>query len=193
MRVPGVPAAGCTPSRLIAQSSAASSVRLVMVTSATESMLARASPRNPKLATLSRSVSVRILLVACRLSARGKSSLAMPQPLSATTMRLMPPSSRRTSMSSAPASREFSTSSLTTEAGRSITSPAAIWLISRSDSSRIGRRGAAFTFSPTCSFISDPQIKRFSPPNCTRPQALPEHLRPTATFGKALLDRVTFG
>jgi hypothetical protein len=33
-------------------------------------------------------------------------------------------------------------SSCTTEAGRSITSPAAIWLINSSGSLRIGRRGA---------------------------------------------------
>ena len=49
---------------LMAQASSASAVRLVIVTSATESMDASASPRKPKLATLSRSVSVRILLVA---------------------------------------------------------------------------------------------------------------------------------
>ena len=39
----------------------------------------------------------------------------------------------------------MSTSSRTTEAGRSTTSPAAIWLISSSGSSRIGRRGAGGT------------------------------------------------
>ena len=39
----------------------------------------------------------------------------------------------------APASRALSTSSRTTDAGRSTTSPAAIWLISSSGSSRIGR------------------------------------------------------
>ena len=43
-----------------------------------------------------------------------------------------PPRSSSTSMREAPASREFSTSSLITEAGRSITSPAAIWLMSSS-------------------------------------------------------------
>lgn len=64
MRVPFWPAAGTMPSRLMAQASSASAVRLVIVTSATESMDASASPRKPKLATLSRSVSVRILLVA---------------------------------------------------------------------------------------------------------------------------------
>ena len=43
-----------------------------------------------------------------------------------------PPPSRRTSMDRAPASSAFSASSLTTEAGRSTTSPAAIWSISAS-------------------------------------------------------------
>jgi hypothetical protein len=42
----------------------------------------------------------------------------------------------------APASSALSTSSRTTEAGRSTTSPAAIWLTSSSGSGRIGRRGA---------------------------------------------------
>ena len=40
----------------------------------------------------------------------------------------------------APASMALSSSSRTTEAGRSTTSPAAIWLISSLGSSRIGRR-----------------------------------------------------
>ena len=43
----------------------------------------------------------------------------------------------------APASSALSSSSRTTEAGRSTTSPAAIWLISSSGSSRIGRRSRA--------------------------------------------------
>jgi hypothetical protein len=41
-----------------------------------------------------------------------------------------PPFSISTSMRVAPASRLFSTSSLTTDAGRSTTSPAAIWFAS---------------------------------------------------------------
>ena len=44
-------------------------------------------------------------------------------------------------MSREPASRALSNSSLTTEAGRSTTSPAAIWLISSSGNSAIGRIG----------------------------------------------------
>src|SRR5688500_10025821 len=51
----------------------------------------------------------------------------MPQPSSLTRISFLPPSSRATSMTLAPASMEFSTSSFTTEDGRSTTSPAAIW------------------------------------------------------------------
>jgi hypothetical protein len=55
----------------------------------------------------------------------------MPLPSSVTTMRATPPASSATSIAPAPASSAFSTSSFTTEAGRSITSPAAIcpWTI----------------------------------------------------------------
>ena len=50
----------------------------------------------------------------------------MPQPSSVTRMQVAPPSSMATVMFLAPASKEFSTNSLMTEAGRSTTSPAAI-------------------------------------------------------------------
>ena len=88
--------------------------------------LANASPRKPKLATRSRSSSVRILLVAWRAKASGKSAAAMPWPLSATRMRLTPPCSSSISMRVAPASRLFSSNSFRAAAGRSTTSPAAI-------------------------------------------------------------------
>src|SRR5579863_9496861 len=52
----------------------------------------------------------------------------MPQPSSTMRRRRRPPASTSTRISEAPASREFSRSSLTTEAGRSTTSPAAILL-----------------------------------------------------------------
>ena len=48
----------------------------------------------------------------------------------------------------APASSAFSTSSLTTLAGRSITSPAAIWLIIVSESGRIGIAASYRDFEP---------------------------------------------
>src|ERR1700751_4519941 len=50
----------------------------------------------------------------------------------------VPPRSTSTSMCRAPASRLFSTSSLTTDAGRSITSPAAIWSTSSLGRTRMG-------------------------------------------------------
>ncbi len=122
---------------------AASAVRLVILSCATDAIDASASPRNPSVPTRSSSSSVAILLVAWRVSASASSSGAMPQPSSVTTIRRMPPSSMRRTMRRAPASIAFSSSSRTTEAGRSTTSPAAIWLIRRSGSSAIGRADAA--------------------------------------------------
>src|SRR6266436_2180509 len=61
----------------------------------------------------------------------------MPQPLSAMRIILRPPASTSTRRESAPASREFSRSSLTTEAGRSTTSPAAILFATWSGRTRI--------------------------------------------------------
>src|SRR5262249_32110456 len=52
----------------------------------------------------------------------------MPQPSSTTRMTSVPPCSTSMSMRALPASTEFSSSSLTTLAGRSMTSPAAILL-----------------------------------------------------------------
>src|SRR5882724_8456423 len=51
----------------------------------------------------------------------------MPSPSSRTAISSSPPAARRTSTCPAPASSAFSISSFTTEAGRSMTSPAAIW------------------------------------------------------------------
>src|SRR5712691_4392158 len=61
----------------------------------------------------------------------------MPQPLSAMRIILRPPASTSTRRESAPASREFSRSSLTTDAGRSTTSPAAILFATWSGRTRI--------------------------------------------------------
>ena len=71
---------------------------------------------------------MRILLVACRSSESRASSRSIPQPSSTTRMREIPPRWIPTSIARAPASMLFSTSSFTTEAGRSTTSPAATWL-----------------------------------------------------------------
>ena len=75
---------------------------------------------------LSRSEISRSLLVAWYIKANGRSSNAIPSPLSSTMIRNLPPSVRDTRIRVAPASRAFSVSSLTAEAGRSTTSPAAI-------------------------------------------------------------------
>ena len=146
-RVPVAPAAAwiarSPPSASMVQALSACAVREVMLTAATEAIEASASPRKPSEPTASRSASEAILLVACRASASGSSARGMPPPSSVTTMRLMPPPSSRTSIRVAPASSAFSTSSLTTEAGRSTTSPAAIWLTSRSGSAAMRRGGGA--------------------------------------------------
>ncbi|CAM3907251.1 hypothetical protein CADE109221_15885 [Castellaniella denitrificans] len=130
-RVPTAPAAGVGSACPAASCHACASpaVREVRVNWATEAMEASASPRNPRVATDSSSARDAILLVAWRCRARGIWSGGMPWPSSATRMRRMPPPSRRISMARAPASRAFSSNSFSTEAGRSMTSPAAIWLI----------------------------------------------------------------
>src|SRR5882762_3548290 len=94
-----------------------------------------ASPRNPWVAMACRSDSARSFEVAWRSRARSASSGDMPSPLSRTRMSCLPPASISTVTVEAPASSAFSTSSLTTDAGRSTTSPAAI-LLTRSSGSR---------------------------------------------------------
>jgi hypothetical protein len=92
----------------------------------TDAMLGNASPRKPSVATRSRSSMHVSLLVACRDSASASSCAAMPLPSSRMRQRPTPPWAISISMRRAPASRLFSNNSLTTDAGRSITSPAAI-------------------------------------------------------------------
>src|SRR3954471_21177288 len=106
---------------------AASRERLEIERRATDAMEARASPRNPMVDTASSSGRLEILLVAWRASASGRSSREIPAPSSSTCTRRTPPSSRVTAILVAPASRLFSSNSFSTEAGRSTTSPAAIW------------------------------------------------------------------
>ena len=117
------------------------SVRDSTVISDTELMAAKASPRKPMVATDSKSSRLPILLVAWRFKATGSSSGAMPAPSSSTEIKRVPPANRRSVIWLAPASKALSSNSRTTEAGRSTTSPAAIWLINSSGSSRIGWRG----------------------------------------------------
>ena len=102
---------------------------VIISTRATEEMLARASPRKPREDRLDRSSASLILLVACRTKALAIWSLSIPQPLSVTRIILIPPSLISTVIAVEPASMEFSTSSLTTLRGRSMTSPAAIRLM----------------------------------------------------------------
>ncbi len=132
--VPGACARGVTspifpPSICSAEPCSSCARREARVKRLTEAIDGSASPRKPSVATDSRSSRSAILLVAWRDTASGSCSGAMPLPLSRMRIRRTPPSSRSISTRLAPASIAFSTSSLTTEAGRSTTSPAAIWLI----------------------------------------------------------------
>ena len=83
----------------------------------------------------SRSVKSLILLVACLEMANFNSSFGMPRPLSVTRILSAPPWLMKMSISDAPESMLFSNNSFKTDAGRSTTSPAAIWLIKVSGSS----------------------------------------------------------
>ena len=89
-------------------------------------MDASASPRKPRVEMEFRSSCRTTLLVAWRRKAVGTSSGRMPQPLSVTRIKVMPPRRISTVMMEAPASTAFSTSSFMTEEGLSTTSPAAI-------------------------------------------------------------------
>jgi len=106
----------------------------------TLAMLGRASPRKPMVAMAARSSARWILEVAWRSRQSRASSRLMPAPSSVTRMRLRPPAPISTVIRAASASRAFSTSSFTTLAGRSTTSPAAIWFATWS-----GRRRMRFT------------------------------------------------
>ncbi len=66
------------PSISIMPPTVSSSQRLMHLTRLTEAMLARASPRNPKLPTCMMSAAEAILLVAWRSKARGSSRKGMP-------------------------------------------------------------------------------------------------------------------
>ena len=121
------------PSSEMLVPSALSGSRVVIFRCATAPMLGSASPRKPIVAMRCRSSSPPILLVAKRCTARGTSSGGIPWPLSMTRISFVPPSASSTSMRVAPASIEFSTSSLTMLAGRSTTSPAAMRLARSSD------------------------------------------------------------
>ena len=88
----------------------------------------RASPRNPSERIANRSSSSSFD-VACRSTQSARSSALIPEPSSVTRISDSPPPTTTISICVAPASMAFSISSLTTLAGRSTTSPAAMRLI----------------------------------------------------------------
>ena len=89
-------------------------------------MVERASPLKPRVPIPIRSSAVLSFDVAWLRYAFLTSSFSIPEPLSVTRIKLVPPSLISTVILVAPASIEFSTSSFTIDIGRSITSPAAI-------------------------------------------------------------------
>ena len=111
--------------------------RVFSSTCATAAIEARASPRNPMVCKEKRSSAWRIFDVAWRSKASRASVSDIPFPSSITCIDVFPASTTSTSMRFAPASTAFSTSSLITEAGRWITSPAAIWFATESGRSCI--------------------------------------------------------
>ncbi len=126
----------CSPPRQCSlYPSSASLVRLRMVIALTAAILGKASPLKPKVSMAKRSARVSSLLVAWRNRQMRKSPSSIPQPSSVTRMSSSPPARMSMPMFSALASMAFSTNSFTAELGRSMTSPAAIWL-----ASSVGRR-----------------------------------------------------
>jgi len=113
------------------------SVFVINSTFATAAILAKASPLNPIEWIVSMSLACLILLVACLSKAISVSSFAIPLPLSVIRIKDIPPFFISTVIAVAPASIEFSTISFTTEAGLSITSPAAILFIVNSSNKTI--------------------------------------------------------
>src|SRR5271165_6680398 len=83
----------------------------------------------------------------------------MPKPSSVTRIRLRPPAPISMVIFFASASSEFSTSSFTTLAGRSTTSPAAIWLATCSERSLIRFTLEQFYGSPVISPAAKRSIK----------------------------------
>ena len=119
---------------------ASARARVMARTRLTEAIAASASPRKPSDMICERSAAWRSLEVAWRANASSTSAAQIPAPSSETRIRLRPPPSTSTRMLCAPASRAFSSSSFTTEVGRSTTSPAAICEITASASTAIAMR-----------------------------------------------------
>src|ERR1035437_6937404 len=131
IRWPAMGRAGCSSatnpySTVIIAPSVAPGSALRASTRETAAMLASASPRNPSDSMRPSSAMLESFEVAWRMKASGRSTGGIPAPSSNTRMRSMPAPWTSIVMCSAPASRLFSTRSLTTDAGRSTTSPAAM-------------------------------------------------------------------
>jgi hypothetical protein len=107
-------------------------------------------------ATDSKSSKLLILLVAWRFNAKANSGFEIPKPSSSTLIKRTPPACKRTVMPVDCASNALSTNSLTTDEGRSTTSPAAIWLMSSCANSAMGRLSKGETIKEdelfTCAF-----------------------------------------
>ena len=163
-QVPGLSAAGRTAclaprSTTISWPLPASRRRDLMERRAMEPIEGSASPRKPSVAMLNRSSSAS-LEVACRSTASARSAAPMPSPSSVTRISDSPPAAVTTSMSRAPASSAFSTSSLTTLPGRSITSPAAMRLTVSGLSWRMGMGCALWGQTPDLDLRVQPQPDR---------------------------------
>ena len=133
--VPLASAAGCgmptsPASTSMRHACALSREREVSETRDTDAMLASASPRNPSVA-IAFEIARRRELRRCVTGDRELQILALDAAaVVGDANSLTPPRASAMSISDAPASMLFSSSSFNAAAGRSTTSPAAIWLIS---------------------------------------------------------------
>ena len=154
--VPAGNPAGFTPSSLPPANSTrvpsgSDSSRVSSKSRETAAMDGSASPRKPRVAMERRSSAVLSLLVAWRSNASSASSWVIPWPSSVTRIMRFPPCSTSMRTVLPPASSAFSSSSFTTDAGRSTTSPAAILFATDSGNMRIRLIGS----------LPSPQIVRF--------------------------------
>lgn len=102
-------------------------------------MDANASPLNPYVAIRDKSENVESFEVVNLSAKMGRSLLRIPHPLSWICRSFMPPSLTMTRIDVAPASRLFSRSSFSAEAGLCIISPAAMRFMRDSWRRRMGR------------------------------------------------------
>ena len=135
----------CLPSGPVSRCHAWPFLHAVISKRLTAAIDASASPRKPSVVKRSRSPSETILLVAWGRAHSSTSSFVMPQPLSATRIRLVPPDSISAVMREAPASTALSKNSRKTAQGRSITSPAAILRATSGTSVLTGRNPVSFS------------------------------------------------